>query len=392
MKNNIKKLTIFTTMFMLLFCNKVYAYGYELSFTTDSEKTLKNGDIVELNGGIACISSEPIVSKQKFTFIYDKNVFELVKYDNGKAFKTRDGWTDNSQWDMDGRYVVEVFAPNSNDYITEDVASNDCDDSKNATLVSIRLKVKKVDNQNTKVQLLNEMDAPINDQIPDMKEIEFTIHNKSANNDLSSLKVEGYELDNDFSKNRIQYEIYVPYNVEKVNIVASANDSNAKVSGTGETQLTVGDNKVNIVVTAENGAKKTYTINIIRKLANDDTALSKVSVVDSNKARVDLLYDEKTKTYTGKVNYEITFVSFDIKCSGDECFVSEMNPESLQAGRNEFNFTVTSQNGDEEEYKIVINKDEAKKDNTVLYLSVGLGISILLCIVLLALYLKNKNK
>jgi hypothetical protein len=76
MKNELKWLSIFTITFLFLFSSKVYAYGYKLSFMTDSKKTLKSGDIIELSGGIACVSGEPVVSKQKFAFVYDKNVFE----------------------------------------------------------------------------------------------------------------------------------------------------------------------------------------------------------------------------------------------------------------------------------------------------------------------------
>ena len=64
----------------------------------------------------------------------------------------------------------------------------------------------------------------------------------------------------DFNKNNTEYEVYVPYNVEKVNIMGNVEDNSATLSGTGEKQLVVGDNKISLVVTAENGTKKTYIV------------------------------------------------------------------------------------------------------------------------------------
>ncbi len=381
MKKGIKLLLVFTLVFLSLFWNKVYANSYALSFTTNASNTLKSGDIIELNAGIACTADGYSINYHKLLLLYDKNVFELVKYNDEYPYKLRDGWEFRSYGDRDGELDATMFASNSENYIT---VPNNCADSINEVLITYKLKVKNVSNQNTKVQII--------DDINYVEELNFTIYNNSSNNNLSSLTIENYELDSEFNKNKTEYETYVPYDVEKVNIKATTEDSKAKLSGTGEKQLAVGNNKINLVVTAENGSKKTYTVNVIRKNANDDTTLSKVLVTDSSKKKVSLAYDEKTKTYTGNVSSEITFVSFDIKCSGEDCFVDELDPESIQEGRNEFKFTVVSQNGDKEEYKIIINKEIAKKDNSILYLSIGLGICALLCVVLLILYLKSRNK
>lgn len=393
MRKGIKVVAIFTIASLLIFSYKVYAESYGIFLKTDSVNMLKNGDTIILNAGIACASNDIPTTHQKFTLLFDKDVFEMVNYDNNSDsgfmnFKPtkimREGWEEKSSGFSPGQYNIELEATSSDYYITEDIASNNCLDSVEAGLVSFKLKVKNTTNQKSKIQIINEDSYN--------KSVEFTIHNSSNNNYLSSLKIEGYELDKNFNKNNTEYEAYVPYNVEKVNIIGNVEDNSATLSGTGEKQLVVGDNKISLVVTAENGTKKTYIVNVIRKDANDDTSLSKIEVTDSNKNKVSLVYDEKTKTYTGDISSEITFVSFDIKCSGEDCFVEELSSESVKYGKNEFKFKVVSQNGNTEEYKIIINKEEAKKDNLVLYLSVGLGICASLCVVLLILCLKNKKR
>ena len=70
------------------------------------------------------------------------------------------------------------------------------------------------------------------------------------------------------------------YLVEKININATVEENTATLSGTGEKQLAVGNNKFDIVVVAEDKTKRTYTVNVVRKEADDDTSLSKVIAID----------------------------------------------------------------------------------------------------------------
>lgn len=93
----------------------------------------------------------------------------------------------------------------------------------------------------------------------------------SSDNNLSSLSINGYSLNPSFSKNTTSYSLTVPNDVNSITVSAKANDSKARISGTGKISLKEGNNKVNIVVTAENGNKKTYTINVTVKELNPIT-------------------------------------------------------------------------------------------------------------------------
>ncbi|MDE5888620.1 MAG: cadherin-like beta sandwich domain-containing protein [Bacilli bacterium] len=93
----------------------------------------------------------------------------------------------------------------------------------------------------------------------------------STNADLKDLSVEGYTISPTFSKNELEYELEVENDVESVNITASKADGNASVSGAGKVTLSEGMNKVEIVVTAQKGNKKTYVLNITRKELNPIT-------------------------------------------------------------------------------------------------------------------------
>ena len=70
----------------------------------------------------------------------------------------------------------------------------------------------------------------------------------------------GYSISPSFSSSVTKYSLDVDNNVERVVIKATKADGNASVSGTGERSLSEGSNVFRIVVTAQNGSTKTYTL------------------------------------------------------------------------------------------------------------------------------------
>lgn len=93
---------------------------------------------------------------------------------------------------------------------------------------------------------------------------------KSNNNNLGSLSVEGYALSPAFSANVTQYYVWLPYEVEKVSISASAADSKASSSVGASDQLTPGVGiDVPVTVTAEDGSQKIYTVTVVRAPSHD---------------------------------------------------------------------------------------------------------------------------
>lgn len=84
----------------------------------------------------------------------------------------------------------------------------------------------------------------------------------SDDTSLAKLEVEGYEIKDE--GNDI-FSCTVPSGVEKVKVIAKANDDNAKVTGDGEYYLKSGLNEIEIVVEAENGFSRSYRLNITSK-------------------------------------------------------------------------------------------------------------------------------
>lgn len=142
---------------------------------------------------------------------------------------------------------------------------------------------------------------------------------KSTNSFLSSLTVDGYELDNKFDKELLEYSVTVKEGTEKIKINAQLADSQAKVTGIGELSVTEGLNKFDIIVTAENGSKRTYVLKVnVKEYKPINVTLDEVkyTVVRKRKnlPKISEYFTEKEITidkevvegyYNEKLNYEV---------------------------------------------------------------------------------------
>lgn len=84
----------------------------------------------------------------------------------------------------------------------------------------------------------------------------------SKNNYLSSLSIDGYDLDPAFHKDVLEYKVSLPPETYQMEIKATKEDSKASLSGIGVKELTDGDNKFEILVTAENGNERKYILTV----------------------------------------------------------------------------------------------------------------------------------
>jgi len=119
-----------------------------------------------------------------------------------------------------------------------------------------------------------------------------TADTRSTNNNLKSLKAEGYELS---KTGDTTYTLSVKNSIDKIVLKAEVADSKAKVSGDGSHALKVGENKINVVVTAENGSTKTYTVTVTRRDNQFTLEKLKEAISDTDGNVVELTIDKKTE-------------------------------------------------------------------------------------------------
>jgi hypothetical protein len=101
---------------------------------------------------------------------------------------------------------------------------------------------------------------------PDPAPITVTIRTPlPGNTNLASLSVDQGTLNPKFSAGQQSYSLPVAMGVDSIKVTAEPEDPKAKVSVSGNSGLSDGSNTIRIVVTAQNGSTKTYTINAIRQ-------------------------------------------------------------------------------------------------------------------------------
>lgn len=98
----------------------------------------------------------------------------------------------------------------------------------------------------------------------------------SPNNKLGSITVDGSAL-GDFNMDTSGYRVEVGAEVDKLVLGATAKDSTAVISGTGEVALAVGENTFTINCTAQNGDVRSYTVTVVRPVSTN-SLLSSLSV------------------------------------------------------------------------------------------------------------------
>jgi len=161
-----------------------------------------------------------------------------------------------------------------------------------------------------------------------------------------------------FNSGTTSYTINVGNDVNEIKIDAKAKHAKASVSGAGTVKLKDGKNEIKVVVTAENGSKKTYTINVIRKGKDDTTGnLSsnnnlKLLVVEG----YEINFDANKGMYYLDVSKDVEKLVVEAISADSKANISINNP-TLKAGENTIRIDVTAENGDIKTYKIIVNKE-----------------------------------
>lgn len=123
------------------------------------------------------------------------------------------------------------------------------------------------------------LDTPFVFEIPVYKNMpEYTSLPKSGdtNNYLKTLTVDEYSISPVFDKDVLTYEVYVPLNLEKVNVSATTESSLATITGNGEIELKTDETIVTITVLSETQEERKYTITI-KKIDNSTNSNQIVS-------------------------------------------------------------------------------------------------------------------
>lgn len=118
------------------------------------------------------------------------------------------------------------------------------------------------------------------------------MEDKSSNNYLESLKVEGHEFT--FNKQTVNYDIG-EVEEKTINIEAILEDEKATVNGAGKVELKEGENDIRVDVISESGTTRTYHIKATYK-PNNKTEDVNGNVVTNNEENTEVKINEEEQT------------------------------------------------------------------------------------------------
>lgn len=202
---------------------------------------------------------------------------------------------------------------------------------------------------------------------------------------LKSLTLSGIELE--FKPNVLDYEVSVPYSVNKTEISAITNSQDAVIDVSMKDSFVVGENFIEIKVTNKE-AFDTYVIKINR-----------LDKVDENLANLEKL---KIKDYDLKFNslvldYELYFeeiptsLKIDYKTVSEDAKVEIENNENLEDG-SIISIKVSLENGLTKVYKLTINKIEIVNNGVNKTLVIVLIIILVIIMIILFIFQMKEKK
>ena len=200
---------------------------------------------------------------------------------------------------------------------------------------------------------------------------------KSSNADLSSLSVSGYQLSPSFKPGTTSYKLSVGNKVTSLDLSAIASDSKARVSISGNNKLSVGKNNILVEVTAEDGNKKTYKIEVTRASATSNTTtttkssnnnLSSISGING------LQFSPQKTDYTVEVPFESTGLNVSAipEDSKSKVNISNGSLSNLEVGKSQtVTITVTAEDSSIKIYTIKVTRSSYKSETGLKELKVN---------------------
>ena len=185
---------------------------------------------------------------------------------------------------------------------------------------------------------------------------------------LDDIKVDGISVKN-FNKDTFEYTLdSVEFNKKDINIETSKTNSYATVKGDGNVTLKTGNNEILITVTAQNGTEKVYKLNI-KRARNSDVSISNLTVAGIEAVNTDVGIYEVTvpNSVTVLTPNDVLFTT-----SSDAKITKNQTLQLVTTMVNDYRFTVTAEDGTEQEYSIKVTRTKAN-DSRVSRINLAIG-------------------
>ena len=173
---------------------------------------------------------------------------------------------------------------------------------------------------------------------------------KSSDVSLKKVTIDGEDI-------TIMNNMTYVTNKDSVTILAVANDSKAILDYKKDLNLIIGENVISIKVTAENGSIKNYKLSITREKILSDNKNIKIFVMDKEIK----FHSYKSDTFNISNNVEKLDITYELEDNNAHAEI--IGNDNLQVGHNEIIVRVTSENGEAQDYRLIVEKEDVKKEN-----------------------------
>ena len=175
-----------------------------------------------------------------------------------------------------------------------------------------------------------------------------------SDNTLKSLSLSSCTLSPAFESSTTSYTCTVGNSVTSTTVTAEATSSVASIAGLGNQALTVGKNKIEVLVTSQSGLEKTYTVIVTRK-ANSDATLKSLGVTGKT---IIPSFNKDVLTYTLEVPYSIDNITITGEVNVSTSNVEGLGSKVLKVGENSFDIVVTAEDKTTKTYNITVTRKE----------------------------------
>lgn len=209
-----------------------------------------------------------------------------------------------------------------------------------------------------------------------------TASNKSSNNLLDSLTINNAKMSPTFSKDVTSYSITVPKDVNKLDLDYKLSDSKASVKVVGNDNLKSNKNNVvEIIVIAEDGSTKTYTLNVS---FSSDSSSNKLASLEVKESSLYPKFDSDVNEYKIKLKKNVSKLTIDAIAKDKNSKVEIIDNKNLNKNNSVVLVKVTDKNGFSNYYKLKV--DNTKKQ-TIFGIEISKIIWFLLIMILILIFL-----
>lgn len=291
------------------------------------------------------VNSDKTIDEYSATLTYETSILEFVGIENKGNWKSKNNITETSPCELSFEHESGVTG-----------------ETKIATLkFKIKSDVTKTD---TLITIEGKIASSEDDTIVKLDKSSITVSIRSKDNTLSDLQLNGKTIVN-FSPKTYSYSMQVDAAVTTASIDATLNNKTASFVdkyGSRSVPLDYGENTIEIKVKSASGEEKTYVLNIFRQDNRGTNNDLKSLILNSGKIKLD--FDKNTLKYTIKT-HKLTTIDVVATPEDSKAKVQVDAPKEIVIGSNTIKIVVTSEDGNDKTYEVVLNNVDYDIDTSL---------------------------